>query len=145
MLLLNLEGFNKKYEWHVYLYCDKYKLDNMFIHHYIRKNLITTWTKYLKRTDKRRPLWISPLEIINIHVECGKEWTISYKDLLIGGKGVKKSKEVENLPLSLDWFQYKQLKNLFDIDRNKYGFKVKNSEFEEIILKIISNLRVINY
>lgn len=78
-------------------------------------------------------MWISPLEVINIHAEKRKGGAVTYQEMLIGGKGGTKLKNQEDLPMKLDWFQYKQLKNYYEFDKNKFGFKEKNSE--EILLK----------
>lgn len=80
---------------------DRYKVDSIFLHHYIRRNLLITWNKYSKRTDERRPGWIPPFEVLDMHVEREKEGAITCRDLTIEVEGVKKLKEVENLPLRL--------------------------------------------
>lgn len=47
--LLNLEGFNLNYGWHAYMLHKKYKVDKMFNHHFIRKNILEVWRKYKLR------------------------------------------------------------------------------------------------
>lgn len=47
--LLNLEGFSLKYGWHTYMLHEKHKMDNLFNHHYIRKNILEVWLKYKPR------------------------------------------------------------------------------------------------
>lgn len=79
--LLNLEGFNKCYGWHSYLMYDKLKVDSMFAHHYVRGNLIKVWQKYSNRLDKRRPLWISPPQVIELRMKCNEDKIITYHDV----------------------------------------------------------------
>lgn len=37
---LNLEGFNSKFGWHAYLFHEKHKVDRLFTHHFVRKNIL---------------------------------------------------------------------------------------------------------
>lgn len=62
--LLLLEGFNKVFGWHAYLFYEKEKADKAFKHHYIRNNLLQVWSKYKKYLPEARPLWITPKEVI---------------------------------------------------------------------------------
>lgn len=54
--LLYLEGFNMKFDWHVYLFHDKCKVNNPFIHHFVRKNILEIWQKYKLRINNKIPL-----------------------------------------------------------------------------------------
>lgn len=36
--------------------------------------------------------------------------------------------------MQLDWFQYRQITDLFDVNKMNYGFKDKNSKLEEILI-----------
>lgn len=56
-------------------------MDNMFSYHYIKRNLITIWLKYLKLVDKRTPLWV-PTEVINIPIDKETEERLTYIELL---------------------------------------------------------------
>lgn len=51
-----------------------------------------------------------------------------YQEILIEERGEKKLNQMEDLLVNTDRFQYRQIKNVFDVDKNKYGFKEKNSE-----------------
>lgn len=43
-------------------------------------------------------------------------------------------KSREELPMKVTWFQYEQLKSLFEDDKNNYGFTETNPKLEEILL-----------
>lgn len=80
-----------------------------------------------------RSEWISPLEVSDarFYPNVG----VMYKDLTkIQGKNVI-IKSREELPDEINWFQYYQILSIFENDKKKYGFKRKNSQLEEIILK----------
>lgn len=67
--LLNLEGCNKKYGWHSYLLYDRLKVYSLFSHQFIRSSLIKVWQKYVFLLDAKRPLWISPLQVLDIRIK----------------------------------------------------------------------------
>lgn len=80
--LLNLEGFNRRFGWHSYLFYEKLKVDNTFAHHYIRNNLLNTWLKYIQRIDLKRPLWMSPFDVIEMGI-MGREYrNFTYQDFI---------------------------------------------------------------
>lgn len=114
--LLNLEGFNKRYGWHSYLMYDKLKVDSMFAHHYIRGSLIKVWQKYSNKLDKKRPLWISPLQVIEIRMKYAEDKIITYQDFI-------EIENEQNVPIRTYWFQFLQIRNLFDKNNRKYGFR----------------------
>lgn len=86
--MLNLEGFNIRYGWSRYLCFDESKMDSMFVHHFIRHSLITTWMKSYKRIGTKWSTWVSPLESIDIRFKPNVNLT--YKNLLITERGIQK-------------------------------------------------------
>lgn len=100
--LLNLEGFNKRYGWHSYLIYDKLKVNSMFTHHYIRGSLIKVWQKYSIRLDQKRPLWISPPQVIELRMKYNEDRIITYHDFIEKENNNYRLKNELNLPLKLD-------------------------------------------
>lgn len=127
--LLNLEGFNRRYGWHSYLLYDKLKVDKMFAHHYIRNSLLNTWLKYVRRLEGKRPL-----EIIDLPSKNVEDKVVTYQDFIVFEERKFKLKNAQDLPISTDWFQYFQVRNLFDRDNKVLGFRNKNSKLEKILL-----------
>lgn len=53
----------------------KDKIDSLFRHHYIRKNIFEFWGKYKKYFLDGRPLWICPAEVIKTDIRYKRaEW-----------------------------------------------------------------------
>lgn len=91
----------------------KTKGDKMFAHHYIRSNLLDTWSRYLKRLGEQKPLCISPLEMLNLQIKSDQ--VLSYQDFIDCKTELKKLKSREEMPIKIDWFQYCQIQNLIVI------------------------------
>lgn len=132
--LLNLEGFNKRYGWHGYLLYNKLKIDKIFSHHFIRKNLLDVWLKYSRRLDPKRPLWLSPLEI-DCPSSHSRDQNYTFQDFIKSDRGNYELKQLQDLSIPIDWFQYMQIKNLYEKDKKNYGFRGKYSSLEEIIIE----------
>lgn len=89
--LLNLVGFNKQYGWRSQLFYNKARVDNTFLHHFVRSNLLGTWIRQSHRLREERPLWISPFEVIDIHVKNPGGKILTYRELIKVGSDGKKS------------------------------------------------------
>lgn len=74
----------------------------MFAHNFIRNSLLTTWLRYIKRLGYKRPLWISPLEVIKDRLKIEGNM-ITYKELLESEADKKKLKALDNMPMKTDW------------------------------------------
>lgn len=141
--LLSIEGAGKIFVWHAYLLYDKVRADPMFSHHYKRNNLLRVWTKYSLYLPSERPLWIIPEEDIQYMPGARRE-NQSNQDLLDckGDETIIKSEE--DLRGKYSWWNYLQIKNLFNKDNKEYGFRKQETELELILLgdseKLISKL-----
>lgn len=126
--LLNLEGCNKRYGWHSFLLYDKLKVDSLFSHHFIRSSLIKVWQRYVCRLDTKRLLWISPLQVLDLTIKYTEERIFTYQDFIETVSGKFQMKALQNFPLKVDWYQYYQMKALFEEDNKKYGFREKKNQ-----------------
>lgn len=107
----------------------------MFQHHCIRSNLLLTWQRYFKRNGEEWPLWISPLEVITTRIQGMESTQVTYRDLTERKAGKRVLLPLEKWPIKVDWFQHCQIKNLFEMDSKKYGFKEQDSNLEGTQLK----------
>lgn len=98
-------------------------MDSLFSHHFIRGSLIKAWQRYVHRLTTKRPLWISRLEVLDIKTKCSEDKIFTYYDFIEKVNGKFQLKSLQDFPLKVDWFQYYQLKTLFEEDRKKYGFR----------------------
>lgn len=79
-----------------------------------------------------------------IHFIAGGEIKepLSYKDLIKTEEGITILKPQEELKYKYDWWSYLQIKDLFVIDKKKFGFRDYLTEIETILTgdtyKIIS-------
>lgn len=145
MRLLKLEKFNLVFGWHAYMLYEKHLADKMFFHHFIRNPIFKVWQKYKQYLPEERPPWINPMEVIQQQSGYKIKERSMYKDLIYWQHNeVNEMKPEYEVPDKLGWWRYNQLKDLFNTDKTKYGFRKNNTELEEILLgekkKIISKL-----
>lgn len=104
---------------------DKLKVDKMFGHHFIRKNLLDVWLKYVRRMDSKRPLWLSPLEIIDSVSGQPRDQEYTYQDFIELAEGNYEIKRLQDLSVPINWFQYLQIKNLYEKDKKILDSEIK--------------------
>lgn len=96
--LLRLEGYGLRYGRHAYLAYEKKKVDNLFTRHIIRIPLFMVRNKYKScYGDKKRPLWIVPLEVIKQKAEYSQNLKLRYEDMIKFQEGKVILKDEENL------------------------------------------------
>lgn len=131
--------------WHGYLMYEKVRVDNSFVHHYVKNNLLKTWLEYCRRIDTKRPLWLSPppKKILKLRINNIEGREITNQDCTARVDGKIELKDQQNFPVKIDWFQYVQIRDLFEKDNGNFGFRTKNLKLEQILLrsskKFISN------
>lgn len=142
--MLALEGFNKSFGWHAYLMYDKVKADAIFNHHFIRRSILQCWLKHSKETSDERPMWIAPEEVIHKIAETKGADIDTYEDLLTTRSGQICLKSENELKEKYNWWLIMQIKNLFNSDKKKFGFRKQKSKLELVILgeenKLISKI-----
>lgn len=95
--VLDLEGFDNRFGWHVYMWYEKVKVHKGFLHHIIRKSLYEVWNRHKNLLERKTPWWISPLGAFAVKKKnMGKEWA-TYRDLLVEVDGKLKLKSFEEL------------------------------------------------
>lgn len=102
---------------------DKTKVDTMFNHHFIRKILLQEWLKHGKHRSEERPMWIAPEEVIQSKSRNKEEMIDIYKDLIKFESNQIILKTKEELEHKCNWWPYIQIKDLFNSDKKKYGFR----------------------
>lgn len=120
------------------------KADSIFKHHFIRITLLQTWLKYGKERSEEKPLWIAPEEVIYNKVGKTKERVDTYQDLIKLDSNQITLKTEEELGGKYNWWLYLSIKDLFNENKRKYGFRYQKTKLEIILLgddnKLISKI-----
>uniref|UniRef100_A0A670HWB0 Reverse transcriptase domain-containing protein n=1 Tax=Podarcis muralis TaxID=64176 RepID=A0A670HWB0_PODMU len=140
--LLDLEGFNNKFGWHAYLWCDKKRLHKGFGDHIFRGALIEVWDRYKNILEPKVPHWLSPLEIMCVKkINMRGKWG-TYGEMVINEGGKWKMKPYDQVKtLTYDWLHYFQINEMFKKELKERGYVEKESIFQkEIINSEFKNL-----
>uniref|UniRef100_R4GAZ5 Reverse transcriptase domain-containing protein n=1 Tax=Anolis carolinensis TaxID=28377 RepID=R4GAZ5_ANOCA len=137
--LLTIEGFNLRWGWHGYLCYDKMKIDKNFGNHFVRSSLIKIWVKYRRYLYEKTPLCLSSLEANQRRLLGWNNWP-TYKEILkksnliSGIVGIKEIEEVQKKYKNISWFQYHQIKESYNRDKET-GFNLDNNFWDNILQK----------
>uniref|UniRef100_A0A670KIE8 Reverse transcriptase domain-containing protein n=1 Tax=Podarcis muralis TaxID=64176 RepID=A0A670KIE8_PODMU len=133
--LLDLEGFNNKFGWHAYLWCEKKRVHKGFGNHIFRGSLIEVWDRYKNILEPKIPHWLSPLEImcvkkINMRGKWGK-----YGEMVTNEGGKWKIKPYDQVKVfTYDWLHYFQINEMFKKEVKERGYEEKESRFQKDII-----------
>lgn len=134
--VLMLEGWDKIYGWHGYLFYGKIKQHKRFTNHLIRKALSEVWERTKERIVGKTPWWIAPLEATSTLKSNVKAIWPTYRELAEEINGNIKLKNYEELQtLGLNWLEFYQLKATYKKGIKTRGFEKQISKFEKQVLQ----------
>uniref|UniRef100_A0A670JBZ4 Reverse transcriptase domain-containing protein n=1 Tax=Podarcis muralis TaxID=64176 RepID=A0A670JBZ4_PODMU len=143
--LLDLEGFNNRFGWHAYLWCEKKRVHKGFGNHIFRGPLIEVWDRYKNILETKVPHWLSPLEIMCVKkINMRDKWG-TYGEMVTYEGGKWKMKPYDQVKLYMyDWLHYLQVNERFKKDLKERGYMDKESRFQKEIInnenKILSKM-----
>uniref|UniRef100_A0A670IBL2 Reverse transcriptase domain-containing protein n=1 Tax=Podarcis muralis TaxID=64176 RepID=A0A670IBL2_PODMU len=143
--LLDLEGFDNRFGWHAYLWCEKKRVHKGFGDHIFRGSLIEVWERYKNILEPKVPHWLSPLEVISVKkINMRSKWG-TYGELMINEGGKWRLKPYELVKEHMyDWLHYRQVNETIKKDLKEKGYAEKESVFQRDIInneyKILSKM-----
>lgn len=88
MEILDIEGWNNQFGWHLYLAYGKVLNNKDFLNCVIRRPIYKVWESHRWLLEPKTPWWVSPSEVIGIKkLNMGKVWP-TYHELVTKEQGI---------------------------------------------------------